>query len=72
MLLHYADVRFEDKRYDLATALEGGGEWANDKLALGDTLDFPNLPYYIDGTVMLTQVRRALFLGFMKNEHPIN
>ncbi|KFM71563.1 Glutathione S-transferase Mu 1, partial [Stegodyphus mimosarum] len=43
-LLHYKKVDFEDKRY---------GDWQKDKFQLN--LDFPNLPYYIDDKVRLTQ-----------------
>jgi hypothetical protein len=53
MLLHYADVRYEDKQYTLANH----AEWLEkDKAALGETLDFPNLPYYVDGLVQISQV----------------
>ncbi|KAF8777980.1 glutathione S-transferase Mu 1-like [Argiope bruennichi] len=47
-LLHYKKVDFEDKRY----AFDTDG-WQKDKFNLG--LDFPNLPYYIDGDTKLTQ-----------------
>ncbi|KAF8777974.1 Glutathione S-transferase Mu 3 like protein [Argiope bruennichi] len=50
-LLHYKKVDFEDKRYP-ANA-EGFQEWQKDKFSLG--FDFPNLPYYIDGDIKLTQ-----------------
>ncbi|GIY60397.1 glutathione S-transferase [Caerostris extrusa] len=47
-LLHYKQIDFVDKRYAFGT-----DDWQNDKRALG--LDFPNLPYFIDGDVKLTQ-----------------
>ncbi|GIZ04209.1 glutathione S-transferase [Caerostris extrusa] len=47
-LLHYKNVDFVDKRY-----VFGQDEWWKNKFNLG--LDFPNLPYYIDGDVKLTQ-----------------
>ncbi|GBN57164.1 Glutathione S-transferase Mu 1 [Araneus ventricosus] len=50
-LLHYKEVDFEDKRYP-ADAV-GFEEWQRDKFSLG--FDFPNLPYYIDGDIKLTQ-----------------
>ena len=52
LLLHYAGVEFEDKRYafDMKTRTS---EWYDVKLKLG--LDFPNLPYYIEGDLKLTQ-----------------
>ncbi|GIY57984.1 glutathione S-transferase class-mu 26 kDa isozyme 47 [Caerostris darwini] len=48
-LLHYKNVGFEDKRYNL----DDRPSWENDKFNLN--LDFPNLPYYIDDNVRLTQ-----------------
>ncbi|GIX89416.1 glutathione S-transferase Mu 1 [Caerostris extrusa] len=47
-LLHFRKVDFVDKRY-----ARGDGEWQKDKFNLG--LDFPNLPYYMDGDVKLSQ-----------------
>ncbi|XP_042895702.1 glutathione S-transferase Mu 1 [Parasteatoda tepidariorum] len=47
-LLHFKNVPFEDKRYQF-----GDKTWENEKFTLG--LDFPNLPYYIDDKVKLTQ-----------------
>ncbi|CAL1285174.1 unnamed protein product [Larinioides sclopetarius] len=48
-LLHYKNVDFEDKRYQIADR----AAWEKVKFTLD--LDFPNLPYYIDGDVKLTQ-----------------
>ncbi|GBL79814.1 Glutathione S-transferase class-mu isozyme 1 [Araneus ventricosus] len=48
-LLHYKNVDFEDKRYQLADR----ESWEKVKFTLN--LDFPNLPYYIDDDVKLTQ-----------------
>jgi len=54
LLLAYTETDYEDKRYTLGPAPEyDRGEWLTDKVTLG--LDFPNLPYYIDGDVKLTQ-----------------
>ncbi|XP_055943831.1 glutathione S-transferase-like [Argiope bruennichi] len=47
-LLHYKKVDFEDKQYT-----SGGEDWEKEKFDLG--LDFPHLPYYIDGDIKLTQ-----------------
>ncbi|PRD35136.1 UNVERIFIED_CONTAM: Gstm1 [Trichonephila clavipes] len=47
-LLRYKKVDFEEKRY-----IVGTDEWQKDKFNLG--LEFPNLPYYFDGDVKLTQ-----------------
>ncbi|KAF8785295.1 glutathione S-transferase class-mu 26 kDa isozyme 47-like [Argiope bruennichi] len=48
-ILHYNNVDFEDKRYPLSDRQL----WEKEKFNLN--LDFPNLPYYIDDDVRLTQ-----------------
>ncbi|GIX83678.1 glutathione S-transferase Mu 1 [Caerostris extrusa] len=48
-LLHYKNVDFEDRRYKI----DQRESWEKEKFNLN--LDFPNLPYYIDGKVRLTQ-----------------
>ncbi|CAL1285171.1 unnamed protein product [Larinioides sclopetarius] len=53
-LLHYKNVDFEDKRYSLSDR----SEWEKDKYNLN--LDFPDLPYYIDDDVRLTQSNAIL------------
>lgn len=54
LLLSQAGIEFEDKLYTCGPPPTfDKGQWTNDKFALG--LDFPNLPYYIDGDVKLTQ-----------------
>jgi len=54
LLLAYSGTEYEDKRYVLGAAPEfDRTEWLNDKQTLG--LDFPNLPYYLDGDLKLTQ-----------------
>ena len=50
-LLGYAGVDFEDKQYSSAGPLI----WSEDKPNLG--LDFPNLPYLIDGDFKITESR---------------
>lgn len=54
-VLHvYLGLEFEDKRIDYGTTPETWRQnWDPLKHTLG--LDFPNLPYYIDGDVKLTQ-----------------
>ncbi|GFQ94115.1 glutathione S-transferase Mu 1 [Trichonephila clavata] len=47
-ILHYKNVDFVDKRYHF-----NKDDWKKEKFTLG--LDFPNLPYYIDGDIKLTQ-----------------
>ena len=49
LMLDYCGVDYEDKRY-VAGDLES---WHKDQFELG--LDFPNLPYYIDGDVKVTE-----------------
>ena len=52
-LLAYAGVRVEEKRYDM---IEGKREWTEqDKKNLG--IEFPNLPYLIDGDYKLTECK---------------
>ncbi|GBN46386.1 Glutathione S-transferase Mu 1 [Araneus ventricosus] len=53
-LLHFKNVDFEDKRY----SLDDRSEWEKDKFSLN--FDFPNLPYYIEGNVRLTQSNTIL------------
>ncbi|XP_066456354.1 glutathione S-transferase Mu 4-like isoform X2 [Eleutherodactylus coqui] len=59
LLLEYTGTHYEEKRY-----VEGGGpdndrsQWLADKEKLG--LDFPNLPYLLDGDVKLTQSNTIL------------
>jgi len=53
-LLHYKEIEFEDKLYQIGPAPEFQyPEWLADKEKLD--VDFPNLPYYIDGDIKLTQ-----------------
>ncbi|XP_055943830.1 glutathione S-transferase class-mu 26 kDa isozyme 7-like [Argiope bruennichi] len=60
-LLHYKKTEFEDKRYTAdMTGYEG---WQEDKFNLG--LDFPNLPYYIEGDLKLTHsIAIIRYLGY--------
>ncbi|KAM7539322.1 hypothetical protein Aperf_G00000052784 [Anoplocephala perfoliata] len=54
LLLHYLGVKYEDKFYNIGPPPEySRKEWFDVKFTLG--LDFPNLPYYIDGDFKLTQ-----------------
>lgn len=53
LALEEAGVEYTDKVYKLSAPEYSREEWLADKTSLG--LDFPNLPYYIDGDVKLTQ-----------------
>ncbi|XP_054163617.1 glutathione S-transferase-like [Oppia nitens] len=54
LLLAYTDTKYVDKRYNCGPAPDfDASEWLNDKYKLG--LNFPNLPYYIDGDIKITQ-----------------
>ncbi|XP_077510008.1 glutathione S-transferase Mu 1-like [Amblyomma americanum] len=61
-LLIYKGVEFEDKQYKLGPMPDVWGEWLKEKFTLG--LKYPNLPYYIDGDVKITQSLAILrYLG---------
>lgn len=53
-MLEYIGIKFEDKEYSCGPAPDfDRSDWLKVKYTLG--LDFPNLPYYIDGDVKLSQ-----------------
>ncbi|XP_023577439.1 glutathione S-transferase Mu 2 isoform X6 [Octodon degus] len=59
LLLEYTDTSYEEKRYSIGDApTYDRSQWLNEKFKLG--LDFPNLPYLIDGTHKLTQSNAIL------------
>ncbi|XP_077533489.1 glutathione S-transferase-like [Haemaphysalis longicornis] len=62
-LLVYKGVKFEDKLYKFGPAPDfDRSDWLKEKFTLG--LKFPNLPYYIDGDVKITQSLAILrYLG---------
>ena len=60
-LLKYAGVDFNDKRYDL----DNRDSWFSVKTNLG--LEFPNLPYYTDGDINLTQ--SVAILRYLGRKH---
>ncbi|CAL1291052.1 unnamed protein product [Larinioides sclopetarius] len=54
LMLAYSETPYEDKKYAYGPAPDfDRSAWLKEKPTLG--LDFPNLPYYIDGDVKLTQ-----------------
>lgn len=58
-LLEYANAPYEEKRYKCGPPPTfDRSEWLNEKFNFG--FDFPNLPYYVDGDVKLTQSKVIL------------
>nr|AFM86832.1 Glutathione S-transferase Mu 3 [Callorhinchus milii] len=54
LLLEYTETPYEEKLYSVGEAPEyDRGSWLKEKFTLG--LDFPNLPYLIDGDVKIVQ-----------------
>ncbi|XP_052781846.1 glutathione S-transferase Mu 4-like [Mya arenaria] len=61
LLLTYAGEEFEDVQYEQGDAPEfSRAAWTDVKPSFNDILDFPNLPYYIDGDVKITQSNAIL------------
>ncbi|KAM5293642.1 glutathione S-transferase Mu 4-like [Glossophaga mutica] len=59
LLLEYTDSSYEEKRYTMGDAPDfDRSQWLSEKFKLG--LDFPNLPYLIDGAYRLTQSNAIL------------
>ncbi|NXH11998.1 GSTM2 transferase, partial [Bucco capensis] len=59
MLLEYTETPYQEKFYHLGPApAYDWKEWTSEKEKLG--LDFPNLPYLIDGSTRLTQSNAIL------------
>ncbi len=56
LALAYLGVDYEDKRYGLDS--DGLAEWGKNKFNLN--LNFPNLPYWKDGSQTLTETRAIL------------
>merc|ERR1711915_469429 len=66
LLLEYTGTEFENKLYECGPAPTYDKScWFDVKFSLG--LDFPNLPYYIDGDVKLTQ--STAILRHIGNKH---
>ena len=54
LMLRYLEVNFEDKRYPTGDPPDyDRAEWKKDKASLG--FNFPNLPYWIDGDIKVTE-----------------
>ncbi|KAM5160091.1 glutathione S-transferase Mu 1 [Callospermophilus lateralis] len=59
LLLEYTDSSYEEKKYTMGDAPDyDRSQWLNEKFKLG--LDFPNLPYLIDGPHKITQSNAIL------------
>uniref|UniRef100_A0A8D0L1I0 Glutathione S-transferase n=1 Tax=Sphenodon punctatus TaxID=8508 RepID=A0A8D0L1I0_SPHPU len=59
LLLEHTGTPYEDKQYGCGQAPDyDASQWTNEKEKLG--LDFPNLPYLIDGQMKLTQSNAIL------------
>uniref|UniRef100_A0A8D2D0E9 Glutathione S-transferase n=1 Tax=Sciurus vulgaris TaxID=55149 RepID=A0A8D2D0E9_SCIVU len=59
LLLEYTDSSYDEKRYTMGDAPDyDRSQWLNEKFKLG--LDFPNLPYLIDGIHRITQSNAIL------------
>jgi len=69
LLLAYTGEKYEEKIYTHGPAPEFVyPEWARDKVTLG--LDFPNLPYYIDGDVKISQ--SAAIIRYLARKHNLD
>ena len=65
MLLHFLKVDFEDRTYQVGDAPDfDKTAWLQDKFRLG--MDFPNLPYLIDGETKITETAAILQYIAMK------
>ncbi|KAI6049765.1 GSTM1 [Marmota monax] len=59
LLLEYTDSSYEEKRYTMGDAPDyDRSQWLSEKFKL--SLDFPNLPYLIDGVQKITQSNAIL------------
>ena len=66
LLLEYTDSSYEEKRYVMGDAPNfDRSQWLSEKFNLG--LDFPNLPYLIDGSHKVTQSNAILRYLVRKN-----
>ncbi|KAM9685317.1 LOW QUALITY PROTEIN: glutathione S-transferase Mu 1-like [Trichechus inunguis] len=67
LLLEYTDSNYEEKKYTVGDAPDNvSSHWLNEKFKLG--LDFPNLPYLIDGAHKITQSNAILrYIAYKHN-----
>ncbi|KAM7538883.1 hypothetical protein Aperf_G00000056726 [Anoplocephala perfoliata] len=64
LLLHYLGVEYKEQFYHFGPQFSRE-EWLAEKFNVG--LDFPNLPYYIDGDFKLTQ--SAAIIEYIADQH---
>ena len=69
LLCAYADETIEEKQYEQGDETTGFSRdvWYNEKETLG--LDYPNLPYFIDGDIKLTQ--SGAILRYLARKHEL-
>ncbi|XP_054157597.1 glutathione S-transferase Mu 1-like [Oppia nitens] len=70
LLLKYAGVDFTDKYYEFGSAdsIESMRvNWLKDKYQLG--LDFPNVPYYLDGQHHIKLTQSTAILRYLARKH---
>lgn len=68
-LLEYAGVSYEEKHYICGPPPNfERPEWLADKASLD--MDFPNLPYYIDGDIKLSQ--SEVIMRYLANKHNLH
>ncbi|VDN99502.1 unnamed protein product [Rodentolepis nana] len=66
LMMHYHGDAFEDRQYVCGPAPDfDRSDWTAKKFSLG--LDFPNLPYYMDGDLKITQ--SAAILEYLADKH---
>ncbi|XP_054156466.1 glutathione S-transferase Mu 1-like [Oppia nitens] len=68
LLLAYTETEYEDKRFNYGPPPEDRAEWYEIKPKMG--LDFPNLPYYIDDEVKLTQ--SLTIMRYLSKKHRLD
>ncbi|XP_015782782.1 glutathione S-transferase Mu 1-like [Tetranychus urticae] len=68
LTLKQAKVSFKVRRYKLGDAPDfDKSDWLNEKYKLG--LDYPNVPYYIDGDIKITQT--LAILRYLARKHDL-
>ncbi|KAH9517770.1 Glutathione S-transferase Mu 4 [Dermatophagoides farinae] len=65
LLLHYTKTRYKEKKYNFGKCDQDKIIWRSSKFNL--ELDFPNLPYYIEGNLKLTQ--SLTILRYLAKKH---